>query len=188
MNTPAHAIFNLALLARRGKARLQAAVLAGAVLPDLPILLFYVYEKTVVGAREAVIWSETYWRAGWQNLFDSFHSLPFMAVGYLLARRAGSAAWSLFFLSMGCHVLGDLPLHHDDAHRHFFPLSNWRFASPVSYWDPRYHGRIVAPLEILAALLCCAILLRSRGSMAGKVAAGLVAVIYLIPVVYILVA
>jgi hypothetical protein len=53
------------------------------------------------------------------------------------------------FASMVLHSLGDLPIHHDDAHRHFFPFSEYCFISPISYWDPRYHGTIVSLVEIL---------------------------------------
>jgi hypothetical protein len=54
----------------------------------------------------------------------------------------------IFFSSMLLHVFGDLPLHHDDAHRHFFPFSDWRFASPVSYWDPAHHGQWASLVEV----------------------------------------
>ena len=54
---------------------------------------------------------------------------------------------------MALHVPEDLFLHHDDGHRHFYPLSQWRYSSPVSYWDPNHYGKIVAPLEALAVVL-----------------------------------
>jgi hypothetical protein len=54
------------------------------------------------------------------------------------------------------HMFFDLPLHHDDAHRHFLPLSDWRFESPISYWDPRYYGNIVIRIEMAFAMLACA--------------------------------
>jgi hypothetical protein len=50
------------------------------------------------------------------------------------------------------HSLGDLPLHHDDAHRHFFPFLDWRFSSPVSYWDPEHHGQWVSLIEFSGVL------------------------------------
>ena len=59
-----------------------------------------------------------------------------------------------FFLSVLCHAFCDLPVHVHDAHRHFFPLSDYRFISPWSYWDVRYHGRTVALVEALLAFLC----------------------------------
>ena len=55
-------------------------------------------------------------------------------------------------LSMVGHSLLDLPVHNDDAHRHFFPFSNYRFISPFSYWDPNHYGRIVAFVEMALVL------------------------------------
>ena len=73
------------------------------------------------------------------NFFDVFNSVPFMVVGLSISYYRKSKLALLFFSSMLLHVLGDIFLHHDDAHGHFFPLSNWRFMSPVSYWDPNHH-------------------------------------------------
>lgn len=66
------------------------------------------------------------------------------------------------------HHLGDLPLHHDDAHRHFFPLSNFRLISPVSYWDPQHYGTLVALVELAAVLVASAYLLRLVKSRWGR--------------------
>jgi len=158
MNTPAHAIINLALLGRRAPLRSQFSVIGGAVLPDLPACLFYVVEKLVLGTPERRIFSEAYFDPRWQAFFDTFHSLPLIAVGLLGGVIARARLAVLFFASMGLHALFDLPLHHDDAHRHFFPFSDWRFYSPLSYWDPAHHGQLGALVEILAVLIAAAAL------------------------------
>jgi len=77
-------------------------------------------------------------------------------------------AWGLFFASMVLHHLCDLPLHHDDAHRHFFPFSNIRFTSPVSYWDRNHYGTWGALLELGLVLVSSAILLSNMPSTWGK--------------------
>ena len=51
--------------------------------------------------------------------------------------------------SMALHVGLDFLTHHDDAHRHLLPFSDWRFASPVSYWDPAFYGTWFAAAELL---------------------------------------
>ena len=56
-------------------------------------------------------------------------------------------------MSMLLHALGDLPLHHDDAHRHFFPFVDWRFISPLSYWNPDHHGDLISRLEFIGVLI-----------------------------------
>ena len=63
----------------------------------------------------------------------------------------------------------DILTHVDDGPVLFFPFE-WqlRFISPVSYWDPRYHGRIFGFFEhtldavLLLALLGPAVLRRVR--------------------------
>ncbi len=62
MNTPAHAVLNLALLGSGRGREFTRPILAGALLPDLPILLFYLWERPVEGSSEALIWSEAYFR------------------------------------------------------------------------------------------------------------------------------
>lgn len=44
----------------------------------------------------------------------------------------------------------DVLTHHDDGPLILFPF-DWstRFASPVSYWDRRYHGAVFARLELV---------------------------------------
>ena len=65
-----------------------------------------------------------------------------------------------FFGSMLLHALADLPLHAEDAHRHFLPFSHYRFISPISYWDVRYHAREVAIVETLVVAGAAAFLWR----------------------------
>jgi len=117
------------------------------------MLAFYVYERAFLGVPEVAIWTHAYFEPEWQLVFDCFHSVPMLALAALLAWRAGAVGWLAFFSSMLLHSLTDLAVHHDDAHAHFLPLSSWRFESPISYWDPRYHGHIVAASEALLILL-----------------------------------
>ena len=56
------------------------------------------------------------------------------------------------------HLLLDFPLHNDDARAHFWPLTMWKFESPLSYWDRDHYGGVVAPLEAILALALCVIL------------------------------
>ena len=61
MNTPAHVVLNLLVLS--GWKRDQASnwftpVAAGALVPDAPMVLFYLWEKVIRLTPESVIWSE----------------------------------------------------------------------------------------------------------------------------------
>jgi hypothetical protein len=149
MNTPSHAILNLAILTQVSKHPQSWPILLGAVLPDLPIFVFYGWTRFIQRLPESIIWSEAYYQPFWQALIALLHSLPLASMGFVLSAVLGWSVPALLFGSMILHSLGDLPVHHDDAHRHFFPFSNYRFISPVSYWDPRHHGAIVSLIELL---------------------------------------
>lgn len=185
MNTPAHAMINLLVMGRQQGLSLQLAILAGAILPDAPIFLFYFVEKVLRRTPERIIWSQAYFQDNWQNFIDLFNSLPLMVLGLGISIWAKSNVAIALFLSMMLHIAGDLPLHHNDAHRHFFPMSDWRFISPVSYWDPRHFGNIVAPLEIGAVVLSCVVLFLSYESLAGRAIVGLIGVAYALYFVYV---
>ena len=153
MNTPSHLAISLLVFRRQSTWPAVLAVALGAVLPDLPMFGFYLYQKLWLGTAEQVIWTERYFAPHWQLLFDLFHSIPILATLTLLCwllpqLRLGT----LLFASALLHQFFDLPLHHFDAHRHFLPFSDWRFLSPISYWDPRFYGQIFMWVELATAL------------------------------------
>lgn len=151
LNTPAHIVFSLAMVGHRRAWRYCIAVAAGALLPDLTMMAFYGYYR-VLGTPESLIWSEKYYQPVWQAVFDLFNSIPLIAIGIALSAWKRATGLMLFFASMLIHCLLDLPVHHDDGHRHFYPLSDWRFQSPLSYWDPAHFGRMVGALEMTGVL------------------------------------
>ncbi len=160
MNTPAHVVVNLAILGRKDQPETVAPIVTGAIFPDLSMFLFYLHAKVLHGMKEELIWSQAYHEAGWRVLFDIFHSLPLLVLGFVSARYFAANRLAAFFASAVLHSLGDFALHHGDAHRHLFPFSDWRFLSPVSYWDPQHFGHIVGPLEAITVVIGCIILAR----------------------------
>ncbi len=119
------------------------------------MFVFYFIEKVVRGVDEAVIWSQKYYLNGWQNFFDLFNSLPIVAIVFVAGLALKVRNVVLLAASMALHIAGDLPLHHDDGHRHFFPFSDWRFESPVSYWDPAHYGGVVGWFEAALVIVGC---------------------------------
>ena len=105
-------------------------------------------EKELRGVPERVIWAESYFDPAWQQLFDAFNSIPLAVLGMALARWRGAERFVALFASMTLHCVADLLVHREDAHGHFFPFTDWRFMSPVSYWDPAYHGAWFLALEL----------------------------------------
>ena len=174
MNTPGHAVINLLFLGKRERGSLFAPVVFGAVLPDLPMFVFYAYEKSWLKTPERAIWAESYHDLGWQAFFDVFNSLPLLANGVLVARRLAHPHATVLFLSMMLHAVCDLALHREDAHRHFFPFSDWRFQSPVSYWDPRYYGGIVTTIEMVVVVVGVVVLFKQYSGRGPRVFLGLI--------------
>ena len=157
MHTPGHAVVNLATLGCI--VGHEGAVLAGAILPDLPIVILYLYERAR-GTPEQTIWAVCYQNRFWLAIIHGGHSLPLALLGAGLGWLAGLPALAAFFASVTLHAAADFPLHAIDAHRHFLPFSQYRFISPISYWDERFHGKQVALLEALLVLGCSLWLVR----------------------------
>ena len=162
MNTPSHVILNLALLGHRQRPQLNSPIFWGAMVPDLAMFGFYGWAKLIAKMDEATIWGKAYYEPFWQNIFDAGNSIPLalLVIGIALWLRKERPNWqaatdATIFLaaSVVLHCLADLPLHVDDGHRHFWPFSNFRFESQISYWDPDHHGGIAALGEFLLVLL-----------------------------------
>lgn len=184
MNTPTHVVLN-ALVLGHGRWRPHwLAITGGALVPDLPMVVFYLYERIVLGTPERVIWSTRYFDPGWQTFIDVFNALPLIALGAFVAWRARASTWLAFFASMAVHCVIDLLVHREDAHAHFFPLSSWRFVSPVSYWDPRHYGAVVGLVELVLVFGGAAVLIRSYEHRPWQVIAGLVLLFTLVPALY----
>ena len=161
----------------------------GAVLPDLPIVVLWATATFAWRQPQQVTWSETYFRPAWQTAVDVPHALPVLALALAAtwlpgrgdphARGMRAAAWwRVLLVSMMLHALGDLLTHHDDAHRHLWPLSDWRLASPVSYWDPRHHGLWFVPVECATGLALLPIAWRRLRARAARLVLGGLAVGY----------
>ncbi|PZD74333.1 hypothetical protein C1752_01259 [Acaryochloris thomasi RCC1774] len=175
MNTPAHIVINLLCLGRSGQG--LKPIVTGALLPDAPMLVFYLVEK-LRGTSEQDIWRHAYYQPHWQNFIDIFNSIPLVVLGMAIMVAAGSVTGLILGASMLLHLLEDLPVHHDDAHRHFFPLSNWRFESPISYWDSNHYGGIVSALEIVAVIVGCIFLWRIYRTWGARLMLGTIGLLY----------
>lgn len=119
----------------------EAFAAAAPGTPPTPELL--ALSKTMTLFR--VWFYENPWVITAQNLFHSpLLIVLYLVIGYVMWRRGREWGQWFFWLAIGCllHTLADIPLHVDDGPLLLFPL-NWhlRFQSPISYWDPRYHGR-----------------------------------------------
>jgi hypothetical protein len=180
MHTPGHATLNLAILGAVAPSADAGAVLLGAIAPDLPIMVLYLRERWLRGTPEEQIWSVAYQRRFWQDLIHGAHSIPLALAGALVAWALSAPFAAAFFSSALLHALEDLPVHATDAHRHFLPLSQVRFVSPLSYWDVRFHGRAVALAEALLVTLAAVYLASAGAAIFAKIALGAVVAFYIL--------
>jgi hypothetical protein len=135
MNTPTHAALNFLVLGRTPQ-RGRIWIVLGAVLPDVPMFTFFLYEAYIRGEPVPRIFGETYFEPRWQMLFDAFHSIPIFAVAgaWFLWRR--NRPGQLFVASLLLHSLVDWPTHLEDAHAYFWPIWRRPLRGFVSYWHP----------------------------------------------------
>ncbi|WP_257461528.1 hypothetical protein [Archangium lipolyticum] len=152
MQIPGHVVLILWLLGGGVPSLPALPILAGAIAPDVPIVILYLRERYLQGLPEERSWRERYQRPFWLNLIHGAHSLPLSLAGALGGLVLGSAAVTAFFASVFLHALADLPVHAEDAHRHSLPFSHYRFISPISYFST-CTSRFVARRSHVAAPL-----------------------------------
>ena len=184
MHTPAHMLMGGAFYGRR-QAPLVWAGLLGGLIPDVPMLALFASAR-LAGADAHDLFARAYFSDSWQIPNAIGHSLllwpALLGVGLFVKRRAQGKAgrWITVFAVAGLtHALVDLLCHREDAHMHFWPLSRWKFMSPVSYYDPAYFGRAFMVGEILLGLSLAAWLTVRVKHLTTRAVAMLLALPYL---------
>lgn len=190
MMSQTHVLLSAAAFAQPGKPVRNSAAIIGAILPDASIYLMFGLMQ-IQGVQSQKIWGEVYWQEPWQFFSAVSNSFPLFAaifvIGLFLQRQAGTRAWEItgvFLAGLGLsamlHLAFDFPVHADDAHRHFWPVTDWRFFSPLSYWDSRHYGDYVRLFEGLLGIGISLILLRRFKDWWVRLAVGFALLSYLL--------
>ena len=183
MNTPTHMIFGAALWAKRDRPGSLVAAFVGGLAPDLPMLIMVLYATRVAGISEREVFDTLYFSKDWQQVFTADHSFTLwsvlLAAGFLLrvfqlVAFAGSGL---------AHAAVDFLTHHSDARQQLWPFTDWKFESPISYWDPTYFGNIIAPLEALLVFFLTTLLVFRLRRLWEKALTLAIAAIFLAPIV-----
>ncbi len=183
MNTPAHLIFAAAAFARPHDRRRTLAALSGALAPDLSLYVMVGVSLYVLGLSPHYVFDTLYFSDAWQRVFAVDNSFIVWGAAFGVAWGMGARNAMVFAVSGLMHLAFDFPLHHDDGRPHFWPLSDWVFQSPVSYWDSAHHAGIVGPVEMAVSLLFCLILMRRFTSLRSRVLIGGLGAVQLLPLV-----
>ena len=100
------------------------------------------------------------------NLPHSLVALGLLALvmfGFRRRRWARLALW--FAAGAALHSVIDIFTHAGDGPMFLYPLSTFRFDSPVSYWDPAYYGRTFTALEFILDGLILTYLVRAMSQL-----------------------
>ncbi|MCW3782865.1 cobalamin biosynthesis protein CobQ [Defluviimonas salinarum] len=152
MNTPAHMLVGAALFGRRDRPRTIVMGLAGGLVPDISMLVLVGWSVWIEAIPAREVFSRLCFTEAWQRAFAIDHSFLVWGALAALAIRSRMAAATAFAGAGLVHAAVDFLLHNGDARRQFWPVSEFAFQSPVSYWDPARYGAIVAPLEAALVL------------------------------------
>ncbi len=172
MMTPTHLLLSCGLLTRKHSRLNNLAVVAGGVLPDAPMFALFAWDRFVLRLPEETIWSERYWTDVWQIPAAIGHSVPLFAIVVAAGLALRLDVLKLFGLSALLHAVADFFTHNNDAHMQLWPLTRWKFESPVSYWDPRHFGGIMLFIEFGLMALMLVILWRRFDAIWVRYAAG----------------
>ena len=160
MNTPAHLLTGAALFGRKGGQKTLFAATLGSLLPDLSLYLLVFWAFNVQGLTPDVVFGEKYFSAEWQQIFAIDNSIPLWGLLLALAlwRRLD---WAVALCAAALlHIGLDFTMHAGDGRPNFWPVSDWIFDSPISYWDSRHHAHMVAPVTLAASVLAFGLLWR----------------------------
>ncbi len=166
MNSPTHSLLALAVLTKSGpenRAR-NWAVFIGSLLPDAAVWLWWPWQTLVKNEPQRRIWDELYFEPQMQLIIAPFNSAPLLTliavVGWIFRKTKLGLIALMGALAGLIHIATDIPVHSHDAYRHFWPLSDWRFHSPLSYYEADKHAAWVSSLEGLLAIICIVVLWR----------------------------
>lgn len=164
MNTPAHLIFGAAAFGQPQHRWTLLAALAGGLAPDLSLYLMVGWHLLYLGTDARVVFGELYYSDTWQAVFAVDNS-AFLWGGALALALWWRARVAVAFSGAGLlHIAFDFPLHAGDGRPHFWPLSDWVYDSPLSYWDSRHFANWVGPIEMALCIVLVIILWRRVAS------------------------
>lgn len=170
MNTPTHIVVSYTFLMNLTRKKTDTYfIFLGSVLPDIPIFILPVY-GILNGYSMQDVWGVLYFSDAWQNIIDCFNGLPIIGLLIVIAHLFRWHGGVLLGASMAIHVIGDIFLHNDDAHRHLFPLSDYRMISEISYWDPAHYGWLGGLIEFCILCLCAIYLWKNYSHKGWRIA------------------
>jgi membrane-bound metal-dependent hydrolase YbcI (DUF457 family) len=153
------------------------ALLAGSVLPDLPLGLLsigYVIDRRYLRPHlpdktrcsptyNDLYFNNPWWIAAYNMLHAPLLVFLLALIGFLWRNKGWGQRLFWFAVGCGLHTAVDIFTHVDDGPALLFPL-DWhkRFQAPVSYWDSAHGGRVFRVVEHLLDVFMVGYLIARR--------------------------
>lgn len=164
MNTPSHILLHLTVKKYfQEKITIPKSFIWGGFAPDIWLYLCVFF---YTGYSQFYLWNSS--KQTFHHMFDTLYfEHPFWIFSYnilhspmvlgifllitkifknFLGMSYRLVVW--FFLWCALHSLLDIPLHHDDWPRIFYPLNDFIVRSPISYWDTNHYANYIIPIEL----------------------------------------
>lgn len=166
MQTQSHFLMTAVLngpLKKRGYTVHTGAFLLGSFMPDVPLFVLSVIfglfstmaqdgmTSAAMAEYDRLFFNDPVWIVPHNFFHAPLILAAIFAVGLLFQRRGAKwGNWLVWFaLAAAFHTAVDILTHHHDGPLLFFPFDfHTRFASPISYWDPKHYGRIFTRFEM----------------------------------------
>ncbi len=175
MNTPAHLIFAATAFGGKTDRRVLGAAVLGGFLPDLSLYALAGWELLVKDTSPQVVFDVLYFSDLWQQIFAIDNSFVLWGIALAVAWWAGAVPAMALCAGALLHIAFDLPLHGEDARMHFWPITDWKYFSPFSYWDRSAGALWIGALETGATLIMTVLLWRWWPSWAWRAFFGVLA-------------
>lgn len=179
MNTPSHIILHLGIrkYLEGKKILIPKSFVFWALAPDIglylcvilyiPIskyLLWNSTEYTFMHMFDDLYFEHPLWIFAYNILHAPLMLFSIFCIIYLFRNNLRKYYKIINWLIIWCfiHTVFDIPLHHNDGPRIFYPFSDYRFMSPISYWDVNYYANYVIPFELWWCILIMCYLLYKK--------------------------
>jgi len=157
MISTTHTLLALAVFTRKGDKVRNRSVFWGSVIPDAFIYIAWVILTFFMKVPQSTIWNDIYFDEPMQTFASIFNSIPIyialLGIGYHYRSAVLGKALMFFSLAALSHISLDFPVHNHDAYAHFWPVSDWRFFSPISYYEEHLHGRTVGMIDLAIGIV-----------------------------------
>lgn len=176
-------LIGAAVFGRPNAPAVMVAALAGGLAPDIPMLVMVLWSTRFLGLPEHEVFGQLYFSEAWQTVFSVDHGFFVWGAMMSLSVWYGFVVLRAFAGSGLLHALADFLTHHDDARSQFWPVTDWAFRSPVSYWDARYYGDVFAVFELALVVLLVAVLFRRQRRTWERALLFAIAALVILPVI-----